>query len=383
MRTIEAVKHRALVILPFLVAACGGVEDLASTEAAATAGGVIPNPNLRFPAPPNTTLYRKRWDAPIRWSIENICYPNRYANVDPIVAFGVPGFGHEHEFLANEIVSHDTTIDDLIRSQSVSCTYIADQSAYWFPSVLVNGRRVDADHAKIYYKAAVTPERIQNIPTGLRMIAGDATLQSTPPANVGFWYEHGNYDNNNTRGRNTMITAGSGRLGLQIYFPDCWNGRDLDSADHKSHMAYSVGRFGSRTCPASHPVALPQLSANVIYFTRAGRTMQLSSGKWTSLHGDYINAWNPDTLQGAIDACLKTRQNCRTHQTGDLAQRHAVVVRGSARLPYMPQGGNTAPPPGPTPTVDANGWYTPASGGNPCNVHWNRIPNRCQPVPAH
>ena len=37
---------------------------------------------------------------------------------------------------------------------------------------------------------------------------------------------------------------------LQIRFPDCWDGRNLDSADHKSHMAYTVGGG----CPSNYPV---------------------------------------------------------------------------------------------------------------------------------
>jgi len=41
----------------------------------------------------------------------------------------------------------------------------------------------------------------------------------------------------------------------------CWDGKNLDSADHKSHVAYpSSGTFESTgPCPASHPVRLPQL----------------------------------------------------------------------------------------------------------------------------
>lgn len=28
-------------------------------------------------------------------------------------------------------------------------------------------------------------------------------------------------------------------LRLELFFPSCWNGKDLDTRDHKSHMAYS------------------------------------------------------------------------------------------------------------------------------------------------
>lgn len=41
----------------------------------------------------------------------------------------------------------------------------------------------------------------------------------------------------------------------QIVFPSCWDGVNLDSEDHKSHMSYPVGGApDSGDCPSSHPV---------------------------------------------------------------------------------------------------------------------------------
>ena len=57
-------------------------------------------------------------------------------------------------------------------------------------------------------------------------------------------------------------------LVLAIFFPDCWDGTNLDSADHKSHMAYAVSKPLSRpSCPASHPVPIPAISYILIYPT--------------------------------------------------------------------------------------------------------------------
>ncbi|WP_309624448.1 DUF1996 domain-containing protein [Methylibium sp.] len=47
-----------------------------------------------------------------------------------------------------------------------------------------------------------------------------------------------------------------------VFFPQCWDGKNLDSPDHKSHMAYP----SDGGCPRSHPVALPS-------------------------HGDWWNGW--------------------------------------------------------------------------------------------
>lgn len=41
-------------------------------------------------------------------------------------------------------------------------------------------------------------------------------------------------------------------LRLQIIFPACWDGVNLDSPDHKSHMAYP-DRLDNGKCPTTHP----------------------------------------------------------------------------------------------------------------------------------
>ena len=46
-----------------------------------------------------------------------------------------------------------------------------------------------------------------------------------------------------------------------IVFPSCWDGKNLDSPDHRSHMAYSPDGavLASATCPTTHPIRVPQL----------------------------------------------------------------------------------------------------------------------------
>jgi hypothetical protein len=49
----------------------------------------------------------------------------------------------------------------------------------------------------------------------------------------------------------------------------CWNGKDLDSPNHKDHVAYPMsGSFESGgPCPASHPIKMPQLMYEVMWDT--------------------------------------------------------------------------------------------------------------------
>jgi len=59
-------------------------------------------------------------------------------------------------------------------------------------------------------------------------------------------------------------------MGLTGYNCSCWDGKSLDSPDHKTHIAYPVagppGFDPSRfTCPDTHPVKIPQLMLEVRY----------------------------------------------------------------------------------------------------------------------
>jgi hypothetical protein len=52
-----------------------------------------------------------------------------------------------------------------------------------------------------------------------------------------------------------------------IIFPTCWNGKDLDSPDHQSHVAYGqgAGATGGGSCPSTHPVKLPQVMYELMW----------------------------------------------------------------------------------------------------------------------
>lgn len=51
----------------------------------------------------------------------------------------------------------------------------------------------------------------------------------------------------------------------------CWNGKDLDSPDHQSHMYNTItmdGFTNAPKCPASHPVRMPQVAYETVWDTR-------------------------------------------------------------------------------------------------------------------
>ena len=88
-------------------------------------------------------------------------------------------------------------------------------------------------------------------------------------------------------------------------FGQCWDGHNLDSQDHKTHVAYGV----EGNCPPSHPVALPRIEVIVSYREFTG-SATLSSGGVYSAHADFINTWDEGRLDGLVTDCLNGRRFC-------------------------------------------------------------------------
>jgi uncharacterized protein DUF1996 len=233
-----------------------------------------------------------------------LCDSSHAAPDDPIVFPGAPGRSHMHQFFGNRTTNAASTTASLL-GQGTTCTNPADGSAYWVPMLYQNGVAIPALSSLIYYRGGShrNPAGIQAFPSGLRIIAGSATATAPFPLDAVAWMCQG-MSNMTT----TPPNCGSNTLVLQIRFPDCWDGRNLDSADHKSHMAYTVGGF----CPSNYPVQVPLLEYNVRYKTNGNAGITLASGSAYTYHADYFNAWNQTALTNLINLCLHSGKVCGT-----------------------------------------------------------------------
>ncbi len=65
-----------------------------------------------------------------------------------------------------------------------------------------------------------------------------------------------------------QICGGGWRI--TVTFPSCWDGKTLDTPDHKAHVTYpATGTFESNgDCPSTHPVKIPQVSLLCLISTK-------------------------------------------------------------------------------------------------------------------
>ena len=201
--------------------------------------------------------------------------------VDPVISPGAITSNHAH--VVYGAFSPSVRYEQLFASECPTCEIVQDNSAYWFPTLYWHNStdgsytsvpQVSPD-ADIYYLQRQDPvdEPVVAFPPGFRMIAGSMSRrtpynaenpQFVPPVNCVCLNYYGvttytyNFPN---------VTCVDG-LRAQLNFPSCWDGVNLDSPTHNTHVSYAVTEnLNSGPCPSSHPVRIPAIFTEVIWST--------------------------------------------------------------------------------------------------------------------
>ena len=279
----------------------------------------------RVPAPGRPA--EKLVDGPVGdegWFHSDCRFSHR-AMDDPIVLPGRAGASHPHDFIGSRGTGSSSTNGSLRADPRSTCVRddeetnsslpLADRSAYWTPTLLVDGHPV-APQGDVTAGYSVGPRdvtRIRPFPKDLRMIAGApagappllgeavvyrARCGSGPPVAAGT--------------QRTAPTCATPDLRVDINFPDCSNGQ-ADSTDHKSHMAYSqpaADGSGRWVCPSTHPTHVPRLSLKYRFATTGGPGVSLVTGDMSTTHADFMNGWDEERLAELVRDCLGTDEYC-------------------------------------------------------------------------
>ncbi len=261
------------------------------------------------------------------------CQRSHYGWSDPIVFPGQVGASHLHMFFGNGSMTANTT-NPMAGTSSTCEGGLANRTGYWVPSMIDtkrNNRVVDAyngaDSIQIYYKSGydgVEPQDITPYPAGLKMIAGKASGTRLDTKRVWWTCQPGPAITNHTKLASIPTNCPAGSLvQMSVEFPQCWDGKNLDSPDHQSHMAYGLG-WPNLGCPSTHPVAVPQITEHIRWTSngdtsgwRLASDMNPAAPNGASAHADWWNGWDPAVMKSIVDRCIKPGLDCQMNLLGD------------------------------------------------------------------
>jgi hypothetical protein len=118
------------------------------------------------------------------------------------------------------------------------------------------------------------------------------------------------------------------QLMVALSSPECWDGKNLDSADHRSHMSSygSYNHYGEYVCPSTHPVLIPAFTM-LISWSHSGFA---EYSKWrlasdhvsphdptsaplapgSSMHSDWFGGWDDDVMDMWHDGRMDQFKSC-------------------------------------------------------------------------
>ena len=341
----------ALSSVALALAACGGgsassaTDSASSTSSTSTTDTTIASTTSLLPVIDTTKLPA----AAVGWSGPRIqsttlttdaadigafrlgCFYSHMKFDDPIVYPGQAGVSHLHVFFGNTGVDANSTNATIAGSGNSTCSGgTLNRSAYWVPAMIdtTDGTPITPSAILVYYKTGyggVKPADVRAVPTGLRMIAGNSKATAATSDGAGRYSCVGGSVGVGWQSSIPTTCNQSNLLIMEVSFPQCWDGVNLDSPDHKSHVAAPTGSG----CPTAYPVALPAITYEVYYDLAAVdlarmAKWRLSSDNYAastpagySAHGDYVFGWDAATMQTFITNCDNASVDCHANLLGN------------------------------------------------------------------
>ncbi|WP_369175004.1 DUF1996 domain-containing protein [Streptomyces sp. R28] len=291
-----------------------------------------------------------------------------------IVAPGVSnGAHHFHDYVGNQANDAFASDEDLANAET-TCVDQGDKSTYYWPVIrLQNGNQeqdanspgggVEGNAGEIVTPKEVTltfvgnpRSKVTEMPRLLRIITGDAKAFVNGTANANASWSCTGFEDRQLKDKYPLCPQGSDVV-RTFKFQSCWDGQNIDSANHRTHVAFAAA---DGSCPDGFK-AIPQLVQRIVYDVDApslqdgGRTTPLFAvdsfpeqlHKPVTDHGDFINVFAEDLMGQMVD-CINEGRECGAGagQGGDPGEEEPSQEPQPTQAPGTPPGGNEEPDPG-------------------------------------
>ncbi len=262
---------------------------------------------------------------------------NGLFNSDNIIAApGVSnGAHHFHDYIGNQSNNAFASDEDLANAET-TCVDQGDKSTYYWPVIrLQNGTQeqdanspgggIEGNAGEIVTPKEVTLTFVGNprgkvteMPRLLRIITGDAKAFVNGTANANASWSCTGFEDRQLKDKYPLCPQGSDVV-RTFKFQSCWDGQNIDSANHRTHVAFAAADGG---CPSGFE-PIPQLVQRIVYDIDApslkdgGRTTPLFAvdsfpeqlHKPVTDHGDFINVFDEDLMREMVD-CINEGREC-------------------------------------------------------------------------
>ncbi|CDR14959.1 DUF1996 domain-containing protein [Streptomyces iranensis] len=252
---------------------------------------------------------------------------NKHFNSDNvIVAPGVSnGAHHMHDYVGNRDTDAFSTNDSLAAA-GTTCSG-GDRSTHYWPVLrLQDGtKEVDADApgggtegnigrilrpatASITFRGSAV-SKVAAMPKFLRIITGDAKAFTGGTANANASWSCTGFENRQLKDKYPLCPKGS-KVVRTFKFQSCWDGKNADSANHRTHVAFADAKGAC----AKGFRAIPQLVQRITYKVAPGSLFAVDSfpeqlHKPVTDHGDFINVMSGSLMKKAVK-CINTGRKC-------------------------------------------------------------------------
>ncbi|MFC7808135.1 DUF1996 domain-containing protein [Streptomyces olivaceus] len=261
---------------------------------------------------------------------------NLFNSDNLIVAPGVDnGAHHTHDYVGNQNNNAFSSDDDLAGADT-SCQNQGDKSTYYWPVLRLQdgtqefdandlgggaegnvGKILKATEAEIKFVGNQQSDVVA-MPKFLRIITGDAKAFTNGVANANSSFSCTGFEDRQVTDKYVLCPEGS-QVVRTSNFQSCWDGQNIDSANHRDHVAF-VQQDGS--C-ANGFQAIPQLQVRLVYDVPAptvengqvqnpyavdGFPEQLH--KPITDHNDFINVMDENLMNEVVD-CINGGEDCQ------------------------------------------------------------------------